>query len=101
VGPVREQARNGNGTTLDRVRFGGKTRSPAAVSASQSAGVKTPVSAICSTAVALRPGPTVTVRTGVCASRAAGLPSRRPARSTADTPGNPLSVQRAAERFVK
>jgi hypothetical protein len=77
------------------------TRSPAAVTAPQSAEANTPVSATRRTAVAVRPGPSVTVRTLVCVSRAAGLPRRRPTRSTAETPGKPVSVQRSDERFVK
>ena len=68
----REQVLKGNGTSLDLVWFGGKTRRPAAVTGRHTDREKTPVSTIPSTAVAVLPFGSVT-RCGVGGLRNAAL----------------------------
>ena len=66
---------------------GGKTLSPAAVTGWQVEVEKFPVSTIPRSALAVVPSRSVIVRTGVAVSREAELPSWRPVRLTAETPG--------------
>ena len=101
MGPLREHAPNGNGTTFDETAFGGKTRRPAAVTGRQIDGENTPTSMIRNTTVAVAPLPSVTLCGAGGVLRAAGRPRRRPLRSTPDTPGKPNSVHLCPDWFVK
>src|SRR5690348_10849791 len=85
-------ALNGSGTTLDARSFGGKTRTPAASAGPQRDAGKLSASTTRSVVIALAPLRSLIVRTMVAVSRLAGLPSCRPRRLTAETPGYPRIV---------